>query len=105
MTLQHFANRMRSTYEPGHDDPWWYDNALHFASGVVIGLPLVVFGGAAVGYLGFLLAAFVWEAFEYAYNIRPWDEREDWTKDRAIEDTILDTVMGLAGVFMVVLLL
>lgn len=105
--LSVFARAMRGSYTPGEDDPWWYDNLLHFTSGVIIGALSVLlldttFLGTAVV---FLLLAAVWEAFEYHYSIRPWDEREDWTHDRAVEDTLLDTYMGLTGALMAVLLL
>lgn len=97
--LEQFAAVMHSTYEPGEDDPWWADNLAHFISGAAIGLASRWLLG--VGYLGaavvFLALAVVWEWYEYHYDIRPWDDRDGWGRDRAIEDTLLDTYVGLTG--------
>lgn len=96
--LQHIADKIRRTYEPQVDDAWWYDNLGHAVCGFAIGAaawalhPNMWFVGAA-----FLACASMWEWFEYAFNIRPWDPRENWSVDRAIEDTLLDTYVGLTG--------
>lgn len=104
MVLSKSAKAIRSTYEPEADDPWWKDNSAHFLSGAVIATVAVPLMNSAVTVFGVYLAlAAIWEAYEYKYNIRPWDEREDWSLDRAIEDTLLDTIMGGAGVAVVLI--
>lgn len=104
--LARFARDMRRTYEPGEDDPWWYDNSAHLAAGGFIGA--MAHYGLAFGLtdtaLAFLACALVWELFEFRYNIRPWDEREGWSFDRAVEDTLLDTYVGLTGALLIVAL-
>lgn len=105
--LSRFARWVRSTYEPGVDDPWWQDNLGHFIGGAAVGgaAHLALGLGLLESAAAFLAVAAVWETFEYRYNVRPWDGREDWGMDRAIEDTVLDTVVGLAGALLVVWLL
>lgn len=95
------------TYEAGTELHWWEDNAGHFAAGALIGALthfLLGFGYLGVGAV-FIGLAGVWEAYEYAYGIRPWDEADGWTFDRAIEDTLLDTYVGLTGALLSVLVL
>lgn len=88
----------RWSYSPGEDHPWWADNVAHFTGGVLIGIPAFYLTGDIVltGII-FLAVAAVWEYYEYRYEIRPWDPREDWSMDRAVEDTLLDTYIGLTG--------
>lgn len=95
------------TYEAGVDLPWWHDNLAHFAGGALIGaLTHFVLG---YGYVGvgavFIGLAGGWEAYEYTHGIRPWDEADGWTFDRAIEDTLLDTYVGLTGALLSVLVM
>lgn len=105
--LQRFADGVRATYEPNVDDPWYYDNAAHLVSGAIIGASSwFVLDTGIAGSLGvFLVLALVWEWFEWSYNVRPWDDREDWDYDRAVEDTLLDTYVGATGTVITVWLL
>lgn len=103
--IKRLAAYQRSEYKPGEDYPWWADNAAHLVGGAVIGA--IAHYGFGLGLLGtavvFLICAVVWELYEFLYNVRPWDEREDWSVDRAIEDTMLDTYVGLTGAILMVL--
>lgn len=106
--LKKFAWAMREyTYEAGEDLPWWHDNLAHFAGGFAIGaLTHALFGFEYLNVgMVFLALAAVWEAYEYTYGIRPWDPEDGWTLDRAVEDTLLDTYIGLTGALLAVLVL
>lgn len=104
--LKALAAYQRDDYEPNVDYPWWADNSAHFVAGAIIGA--IAHYGLGLGLVAtgtaFLTCALVWEWYECAYNVRPWDEREDWSTDRAVEDTLLDTYVGLSGALLVVLL-
>lgn len=103
MALSTIARKIRATYEPGTDDPWWYDNVGHFMGGIVVaGAVSFVWTNPIVLVMAFLMVAGIWELFEYVYNIRPWDERENWSFDRAVEDTLLDTAIGVLGALLVI---
>lgn len=96
--LHAIAEAFREPYDAGEDLPWWSDNLGHFLCGVVIGAGAhALFGGMAYPAVVFIALAGVWEVFEYQYNVRPWDPEDDWSFDRAIEDTLLDTYVGLTG--------
>lgn len=80
------------------EDHWWYDNVAHLAGGVSVGTAVHNFtGDIKQSLVSFLLIATVWEIFEYLVGERPWDGSMCW--DHAMEDTVLDTVMGLIGVY------
>lgn len=106
--LAKFAELQREhTYEPGVEMRWWEDNLGHGLAGAAIGglaHALLGTGYVRTGAL-FLVLAAVWEAYEYRYEIRPWDPVDDWTHDRAVEDTLLDTYVGLTGALLAVFLL
>lgn len=106
--LQRLAElQKRHTYTAGENLPWWHDNAGHLAAG--FGLGALAHLGLALGYVGvggaFLACALVWEAYEYRYGIRPWDPEDGWCHDHAVEDTLLDTYVGLTGALLAVLVL
>lgn len=91
----------------GYERYWWWDNTTHFLSGFALGLLLP--SGREREY--FLVIATIWEVFEWklaslklyeTFGSLPEGPRslgyEEWTVDHQVEDTILDTVMGLYGV-------
>lgn len=100
MITDRIAKAFRAPYDPHEELPWWMDNLGHFASGIVLGGVLWLLTASWVyTTVGFVTLAIMWETFEYYHNVRPWDERErgSWPTDRAIEDTLLDTYIGLTG--------
>ena len=100
------AMQKEHTYEAGVELAWWEDNAGHLAAGFAIGAlthALLGFSYVGVGMV-FLALAAAWEAYEHVYEVRPWDPTDGWSLDRAIEDTILDTYIGLTGALLSVLI-
>lgn len=93
------------TYDP-FDRHWWWDNMTHVLWGVTLGSVFEALAWPVL--LTFLLVTTAWEIYEYGAKERPWhvDENGDmlWSFDHAAEDTVLDTVMGLAGAYLVLLL-
>lgn len=79
------------------EDHWWWDNLSHFMAGYAFGAALADQIEPRTILIGFLLLATGWEIFEYRINERPWDGSMDW--DHAMEDTVLDTYMGLSGAY------
>lgn len=78
---------------------WWYDNLAHLLAGYAVGAVLSHIADSKREALAeFLAVAVAWECFEYKIGEYPWDGRACW--DHACEDTLLDTIMGLAGVWM-----
>lgn len=82
-----------------YQEHWWWDNLAHLGAGFAIGTEL----GARTDdrssvLLGFLGLTTAWELFEFRIDERPWDGSMCW--DHAMEDTVLDTVMGLAGAYL-----
>lgn len=83
------------------EDHWWWDNVAHFCGGLSVGTVLHEATDDDTGALaGFLLVTTLWEAFEYSVGERPWDGSMCW--DHAMEDTVLDTVMGFLGAYVAV---
>lgn len=82
-----------------YEDHWWYDNLSHFCAGYAIGTALSEMeDDKQVVCQRFLVITSLWELFEYSIDERPWDDSvEDF--DHAMEDTVLDTYMGLTGAF------
>lgn len=75
---------------------WWFDNAAHFLGGVTVGGFVATEDSSRLMDLSLTLGvATVWEGFEAWMNVSPWDGSHDY--DDAVEDTILDTVLVLAG--------
>lgn len=103
MVLKRFADLIRNWQISEDFDPWWLDDVGHAVSGMIIGAVGVGLGfTTTVVIIGYFVLAGVWELYEYKYNIRPWDPREDWSTKHAIVDTITDTFDGLLGVLLVV---
>lgn len=81
------------------EDHWWYDNLAHVCGGISVGTVVHHYTDDVEASLWtFLGIATLWEAFEYLVGERPWDG--SMTFDHAMEDTLLDTVMGLVGVWL-----
>lgn len=97
-SLEGLRQCSREPYEPGEELPWWADNLAHFTCGLLIGiLAQLVWNDWLLAAATFLLLTTVWEIFEYTHEVRPWDPRDGWSLDRAVEDTLLDTYVGLTG--------
>jgi len=77
---------------------WWWDNAAHFGAGVTIGGLITTDESSTVRDVGvFLGVAFLWELFEWCHGVWPW---MSGSSDRAIEDTLLDTLVGAIGAWL-----
>lgn len=79
-----------------YDRWWWYDLLAHGLAGVTIGglaaaHPYPLWRAVAVS----MLAAVVWEWFEYFHGIHPW--RGSTRLNHAWEDTLSDTFVVLVG--------
>lgn len=103
-TLMHLVPVEVDVAYDGYDNHWWWDNVAHFFGGYAVGTALsCVFDDRETVLKAFLVVTGAWEVFEYGSRERPWhvDENGDmeWSFDHAMEDTALDTVMGLAGAY------
>lgn len=86
-----------------YEDHWWWDNTAHFLGGYAVGSVLVDRVDDRMTVLkAFLILTTAWECYEYAIDERPWDGSMTW--DHAVEDTVLDTYMGLTGAFLATLI-
>jgi len=93
------------TYDP-FARHWWWDNLSHFLWGVTFGAIFMAFNWPVLP--TFLAVTTAWEIYEYGAGERPWhtDRHGEmlWSFDHAAEDTLLDTIMGLAGAYVILIL-
>ena len=81
---------------------WWWDNVCHLTAGYAIGSALIELTDDRTTVVkAFLAITTGWEIFEYMIDERPWDGSMEW--DHAMEDTVLDTYMGLTGAYLATL--
>lgn len=81
-----------------YEEHWWWDNTAHFAGGYAVGDFVSNFTETRKQtLLAFTGVAACWELFEYCIGERPWDGSMCW--DHAMEDTLLDTIMGAVGAY------
>lgn len=91
---------LHQTYR--YKEHWWWDNLAHFTAGYAIGSTLSEMTDDRSTVLqAFLAITTGWEIFEYSIDERPWDGSMTW--DHAMEDTVLDTYMGLTGAYVATL--
>lgn len=88
----------------GYSNHWWWDNLAHYLAGYAIGSFLSPYYRDERKVIErFVQIAALWEGFEYVSQERPWhtDENGDmvWEWDHAMEDTVLDTIVGTYGAY------
>lgn len=89
VAIMHVAYRY-----PNH---WWYDNVAHLLGGVCMGALLP--GDRDATARRFLAVATIWEAYEWASGEPRSMGDPEWPMDRKVEDTILDTIVGMVGAY------